>query len=232
MPKIHLKVREKIFEYEAGLTLETISRDFQKAYPHDIILARVDGKLAELMKTIDEDVSVEFITTGEIIGNEAYRRTASMMMLKAFQDVMGRENFERLTVQYSLDRGYYCELISDTSLTKELLDRVKLRMQEIQKENIPIIKKSMPKERPLKSSGNIKCTIKSICSIIGAVPGSTFILWKIPLTTFTAIWHQIPLMSDILIYTCMTMDLYCRCRNRHHRRQWMPLNRLKNCSMC
>ena len=109
MPKIHLKVREKIFEYEAGLTLETISRDFQKAYPHDIILARVDGKLAELMKTIDEDVSVEFITTGEIIGNEAYRRTASMMMLKAFQDVMGRENFERLTVQYSLDRGYYCE---------------------------------------------------------------------------------------------------------------------------
>ena len=67
MPKIHLKVREKIFEYEAGLTLETISRDFQKAYPHDIILARVDGKLAELMKTIDEDVSVEFITTGEII---------------------------------------------------------------------------------------------------------------------------------------------------------------------
>ena len=149
MPKIHLKVREKIFEYEAGLTLETISRYFQKAYPHDIILARVDGKLAELMKTIDEDVSVEFITTGEIIGNEAYRRTASMMMLKAFQDVMGRENFERLTVQYSLDRGYYCELISDTSLTKELLDRVKLRMQEIQKENIPIIKKSMPKREAI-----------------------------------------------------------------------------------
>lgn len=149
MPKIHLKVREKIFEYEAGLTLETISRDFQKAYPHDIILARVNGKLAELMKTIDEDVSVEFITTGEIIGNEAYRRTASMMMLKAFQDVMGRENFERLTVQYSLDRGYYCELISDTSLTKELLDRVKLRMQEIQKENIPIIKKSMPKREAI-----------------------------------------------------------------------------------
>lgn len=149
MPKIHLKVREKNFEYEAGLTLETISRDFQKAYPHDIILARVDGKLAELMKTIDEDVSVEFITTGEIIGNEAYRRTASMMMLKAFQDVMGRENFERLTVQYSLDRGYYCELISDTSLTKELLDRVKLRMQEIQKENIPIIKKSMPKREAI-----------------------------------------------------------------------------------
>jgi len=149
MPKIHLKVGEESFEYEAGQTLEAISRDFQKNYPHDIILARVDGKLAELTKTIQEDASAEFITTGEIIGNEVYRRTASMMMLKAFQDVLGRENFERLTVQYSLDRGYYCELISDTALTKELLDRVKLRMQAIQKENIPVIKKSMPKREAI-----------------------------------------------------------------------------------
>lgn len=93
MPKIHLKVREKIFEYEAGLTLETISRDFQKAYPHDIILARVDGKLAELMKTIDEDVSVEFITTGEIIGNEAYRRTASHDDAKSFPGRDGQRKF-------------------------------------------------------------------------------------------------------------------------------------------
>lgn len=216
MPKIHLKVREKIFEYEAGLTLETISRDFQKAYPHDIILARVDGKLAELMKTIDEDVSVEFITTGEIIGNEAYRRTASMMMLKAFQDVMGRENFERLTVQYSLDRGYYCELISDTSLTKELLNRVKLRMQEIQKENIPIIKKSMPKREAIEIFREHKMYDK--VNLFHYRRSSRINVYTLEDTVdyFTAIWHQIPLMSDILIYTCMTMDLYCRCRNRHH----------------
>lgn len=149
MPKIHLKVGEEGFEYESGLTLEAISREFQKNYPHDIILARVDGKLAELTKTISEDASVEFVTTGEIVGNEAYRRTASMMMLKAFQDVLGRENFERLTVQYSLDRGYYCELISDVTLTQKLLDRVKLRMQEIQKENIPVIKKSLPKREAI-----------------------------------------------------------------------------------
>lgn len=30
MPKIHLKVREKIFEYEAGLTLETNQQGFSE----------------------------------------------------------------------------------------------------------------------------------------------------------------------------------------------------------
>lgn len=149
MPKIHLKVGEETFEYDAGLTLETISRDFQKDYPHDIILARVDGKLAELMKIIDRDARIEFITTGESVGNEAYRRTASMVMLKAFQDVLGRENFERLTVQYSLDKGYYCEVLTDRPLTQELLDRIKDRMQDIVQAKMPIIKKQMPKKEAI-----------------------------------------------------------------------------------
>ena len=100
MSKIHLKTGKGCFTYEAGTTLEAISRDFQEDYPHDIILARVDGKLAELNSCMDRDAEIEFITTGEAVGNEVYRRTASMMMLKAFQDVVGRDNFERLTVQY------------------------------------------------------------------------------------------------------------------------------------
>ena len=149
MSKIHLKTGKGCFTYEAGTTLEAISRDFQEDYPHDIILARVDGKLAELNSCMDRDAEIEFITTGEAVGNEVYRRTASMMMLKAFQDVVGRDNFERLTVQYSLDRGYYCELVSDTAVTERLLDKVKTRMMEIQKAKMPIIKKSLPKREAI-----------------------------------------------------------------------------------
>lgn len=156
MDKIHLKIGQKDVEYDSGLTLEKISSDFSKDYPHDIILARVDGKLAELTKIMDQDAEIEFLTTGDPIGNEAYRRTASMMMLKAFQDVIGKENFERLTVQYSLDKGYYCELVSDTTLTQELLERIKERMHEIQKEHIPIIKKSMPKREAIALFGQHK----------------------------------------------------------------------------
>ena len=52
MSKIHLRTGKGCFTYEAGTTLEAISRDFQKDYPHDIILAHVDGKLAELNSCI------------------------------------------------------------------------------------------------------------------------------------------------------------------------------------
>lgn len=83
-----------------------------------------------------------------------------MMMLKAFQDVVGRDNFERLTVQYSLDRGYYCELVSDTAVTKSLLDKVKTRMMEIQQAKMPTSRNLCRSGKQLKCSENIKCTTK------------------------------------------------------------------------
>lgn len=35
MSKIHLKTGKGCFTYEAGTTLEAISRDFHEDYPHD-----------------------------------------------------------------------------------------------------------------------------------------------------------------------------------------------------
>ena len=56
--KDSFKNRQGCFTYEAGTTLEAISRDFQEDYPHDIILARVDGKLAELNSCMDRDAEM------------------------------------------------------------------------------------------------------------------------------------------------------------------------------
>lgn len=149
MQKIHVNIGNHVYEYHAGVTLKMISKDFQKDYPHEIILARVDGKLAELSYQMNQDAEIVFVTTGEAVGNEVYRRTASMMMLKAFQDVVGKENLDRLTVQYSLDRGYYCEMVSKTALTQALLDRVKERMRALQQQNLPIVKQSLPKREAI-----------------------------------------------------------------------------------
>jgi uridine kinase len=147
--KVHLTIGENQYDYYPGVSLYTVSRDFRKAYPYDIILARVDGKLAELTKCMDHDAAVEFITTGEVAGNKAYKRTASLLMLKAFEDVIGKERMHRLTVQYSLDKGYYCELDADEPLTENLLTRVKLQMKSIVEEKIEIIKKTVPKMEAL-----------------------------------------------------------------------------------
>ena len=52
------------------LPLLDISRDFQKDYKDDIILAFVDNKLRELFKTVKKDCTIKFVTTSDDAGHK------------------------------------------------------------------------------------------------------------------------------------------------------------------
>ncbi len=64
-------------------------------------------------------------------------------MMKAFYDVAGAENIEKVTVDFSLGKGYYIEAHGKVQLTEELLSRVKARMQDYVSQEIPIMKRSV-----------------------------------------------------------------------------------------
>lgn len=70
---IQVTVLDEQREYSAGVSLEKVAGDFQDRYPHRIIMARVNGKLNELHKSLDGDALVEFVTTGDKIGEQSYR---------------------------------------------------------------------------------------------------------------------------------------------------------------
>jgi len=127
--------------YPKGVTLEEISESLQAEYKHKIILAKVNNKLQELFKHVNKDSVVEFITIGDNIGHKTYKRTATLILVKAVRDVIGLDNFDKLVVQYSLGNGYYCELSSKVVLNQNTLDQIKARMQELVAENIPIMKR-------------------------------------------------------------------------------------------
>ena len=56
-----------------GKTLFELAKQAQPDYPHQIILAKVDGKLHELKDMEIENEKVEYITTAAAVGNETYR---------------------------------------------------------------------------------------------------------------------------------------------------------------
>lgn len=62
----------------------------------DIILAKVNGKLQELTKTVDSDSLIEFVTTAEPAGNLTYKRSATLILLKAVYDIIDKDMIENL----------------------------------------------------------------------------------------------------------------------------------------
>lgn len=136
--QIQVNVLGDIYEYPQGTTLQKIGADFQTRYPHMIIMARVNGKLRELNYVIPPDADVEFITIGDKVGEQSYRRTATLILTKAVSDVIGKD--AGLIVQFSMHKGYYCEICGHMPIEEEVLEKIEKRMKELIRQNLTIKK--------------------------------------------------------------------------------------------
>lgn len=130
--------------YPAGTTFEEIAGEYQKDYPCQIALAVRNGKIRELFKKIDKDCTVEFLTVADDTGHKTYNRTATLILMKAMNDVIGADKIEKIKMEFAIGNGYYCAKKGDFEITDEVVAKVKQKMQEYVDKDIRIIKKSMP----------------------------------------------------------------------------------------
>lgn len=142
--KIRTKQEIKEFEMQAPMTLLDVAKECQSWYEAEIVLAYIDGKLAELTKQAPDDSIVEFVTTADKIGNQTYRRSAILLMLASLQNVTRKELPVNLSINYSINQALYCE-INDPQITlsKELIEETKEEMKRLVKEDIVIQKKNV-----------------------------------------------------------------------------------------
>lgn len=141
MVKVTVGTEERA--YPSGTPYRTVAADFQDRYPYDILLVNRDGKLCELHKPLDRDCSLKMVTAQDKPGIQTYERSAVFLMLKAFYDVAGRENVERVSVEYSLSSALFCLAQGSFTLDKDLLDRVEQRMRELSAQALPVEKHSI-----------------------------------------------------------------------------------------
>ncbi len=111
-------------QYAIGTTYLQIAQEYQPRYDNDIILVSVDGKLRELYKTVDRDCTVEFVTAAQKPGMQAYQRSAKLIMLKAFFDIVGKDQIQEIAVEFSVGKGLFVEARGNFVLNQELLDQI------------------------------------------------------------------------------------------------------------
>ena len=140
---LNVTVNGSTRQYPAGTPFRAIAADHQAEIPHDILLVNRDGKLRELHKALDRDCTLSFITAADKPGRQTYERSAILLMLKAFYDTVGRENVERITVEFSLSNALFCRAKGQFTPDKALLERVEARMRELAAQALPIEKRSV-----------------------------------------------------------------------------------------
>lgn len=131
-------------QYSRGTLYEEIAREYQPSYKDMIALVTENGKIRELIKPAVKDCELTFLTTGDNIGHKTYVRTATMMLVKAIYDVLGKDMVKKAKVEFAIGQGYYCRLKMDEKLTDRHVKLVGDRMRELADKDLPITKKSYP----------------------------------------------------------------------------------------
>ena len=136
-------------EYEVGTPYQIVAEDFKSFVDSTIVVVEANNKMYELFKPVSEDAKINFITLKDSTGHKAYARSAIMLTLKAFEDVLGRENIEKIKVEFVVSSGYYCTTKGNFSLDENLIKKVKARMDELVERDIKYKKESMPIQKAM-----------------------------------------------------------------------------------
>lgn len=134
MEKVKVTYLGKSYMYPKDITLEDISKDFQKNYSETIIMAEVNGRPCELNYKVTDDVTVDFFDLTSPTGNRVYESGLIFVLEKACLNMLNSE----IEVKYSIDKGIYIKTYK--KITKEDLDKVSREMKEIVKRDLPIQK--------------------------------------------------------------------------------------------
>lgn len=140
---ISVTILGKTKEYPYGTSYGEIVEEYKDSTRYPIVLVIKDGKLCELHKKLKKDGVLEFLTTGDEIGHQTYKRSASLLLLKAIYHVAGHKNIKKITLHYSVDAGYYYTIEGNVEITEAFLAQVKTYMLELAEKKIPIRKRSV-----------------------------------------------------------------------------------------
>lgn len=133
-------------EFESAVSLADAAKAISNSLGKNALVAKVNGELTDLRDPIVDGAEVEFFTKEDPEGLFTLRHTASHVMAQAIQHLFPGVKF---AIGPAIDDGFYYDLDSDHVFSQEDFAAIEKEMAKIAKENIPLVKKVLPREEAL-----------------------------------------------------------------------------------
>lgn len=142
MKSLNLYIDEKEINYKKNsnddkVFLYNIAKEIEDEYKGYITLAIVDNKLRELTYEIKDGSNIKFLDTTNMDGRRVYNRTMAFIFIMACKDVF---NNSEVVIEHSLSGGLYCDVHLDRDLNEEDIEKIRIKMKEIIKNDYKIEK--------------------------------------------------------------------------------------------
>jgi uridine kinase len=130
-----VRLENKSVKAKKGLTFYELISNAYKDEVKNVAICKLNGKYYELTEIVDDDGEVELIGFDTELGMKIFARTLQFIFIKAALDLFSEA---KITIEHAISNAIYGEVHKKEHLSKDDIDKIKVKMQEIISKDIPI----------------------------------------------------------------------------------------------
>jgi threonyl-tRNA synthetase len=111
-----------------------------------VVAAKVNGKLVDLSRALQEDSEVVPVSADSPDGVEVLRHSTAHLMAQAVQRLFPGT---QVTIGPVIEDGFFYDFRKDEPFAPEDLERIEAEMRAITKENLPVTREEMPRAKAI-----------------------------------------------------------------------------------
>jgi threonyl-tRNA synthetase len=147
-------------EVPKGTSAAQIAAQIGPRLAQAALVARADGELVDLAKSLDHDVKLSILTAKDPDAVQVFRHSAAHLLAAAVLELYPDA---KLGVGPPIDTGFFYEFVREQPFTPEDLEKIEKKMHEIAARDVPNERKLIPKPEALelyrKSNQQFKCEL-------------------------------------------------------------------------
>ncbi|KAB2842108.1 MAG: threonine--tRNA ligase, partial [Melioribacteraceae bacterium] len=148
MSKIKITLPDgSVKEFDKGVTPYQIAESISSRLASDALVAKVNGKLWDINRGIDDNASLSIHTFNDPTGQETYWHSTSHLMAHAVQSLYPEAKFG---VGPAVEGGFYYDIDINSQLTDEDLVKIEKKMTEIASKDNPFKRTELSKDEAIK----------------------------------------------------------------------------------
>ncbi|MFO7582157.1 threonine--tRNA ligase [Guyparkeria sp.] len=129
--------------YDHPVSLAEIASDIGPGLAKAAVAGKIDGKLVDLSRTVEDDAEIAIVTAKDQEGVEIIRHSTAHLMAQAVKQLYPEA---QVTIGPVIDQGFYYDFAFDRPFNDEDLEKIETRMRELASEGDELERRVMERD--------------------------------------------------------------------------------------
>ena len=134
-------------QYEQGITPLDIAKSISEGLARNVLAAKVNGKVVELYRPIEQNVAVQLLTWNDEEGKEVFWHTSAHLLASAIEELYPGAKFG---IGPAIETGFYYDIdFGEQTVSSDDFAKIEKKIAELVSAKIPVVRREVSKAEAL-----------------------------------------------------------------------------------